>query len=92
MQLITHRPCSEASLSATGAALALGVVRRRRLIESFVIEALEYSWDEAEHEAERMSRAASDLFAERITERLGNPVIDPHGDPIPAVLCWTAPA
>jgi DtxR family Mn-dependent transcriptional regulator len=81
---ISHRPYSEASLTAAGRALALRVIRRRRLIESFLIEALAYSWDEVEREAETLSRAASDLFVERIADRLGNPVVDPHGDPIPS--------
>jgi DtxR family transcriptional regulator, Mn-dependent transcriptional regulator len=83
MQLITHRPYSAASLSESGTALALRVIRRRRLIESFLIETLDYGWDEVEHEAERMSRAASDVLVERIAEKLGHPVTDPHGDPIP---------
>lgn len=83
MRLISHRPYSEASLSEDGVSLALRVIRRRRLIESFLIDALDYGWDEVEREAERMSRAASDMFVERIAEKLGHPVADPHGDPIP---------
>jgi len=83
MRLISHRPYSEASLSEDGAALALRVIRRRRLIESFLIETLDYGWDEVESEAARMSRAASDVFVERIADKLGHPVVDPHGDPIP---------
>ena len=83
MRLISHRPYSEASLSEDGVALALRVIRRRRLIESFLVETLDYGWDEVESEAARMSRAASDVFVERIAEKLGHPVADPHGDPIP---------
>lgn len=83
LRLITHRPYSEASLSQDGLTLALRVIRRRRLIESFLIETLDYAWDEVEGEAERLSRSASDLFVERIASRLGDPVVDPHGDPIP---------
>ncbi len=81
--LITHRPYSEASLSEAGRTLALRVIRRRRLIESFLIETLDYSWDEVEQEAEAFSRTASDLFVERIADKLGHPIVDPHGDPIP---------
>jgi len=84
MRLIRHRPYSEASLSDSGMQLALRVLRRRRLIESFLIEALAYNWDEVEGEAETLSRAASDLFVERVSQRLGHPSVDPHGDPIPS--------
>lgn len=84
MELISHRPYSDASLSEAGVALALRVIRRRRLIESFLIETLDYDWDEVEAEAETLSRAASDLLIERIAETLGHPVVDPHGDPIPS--------
>ncbi|TWP36413.1 metal-dependent transcriptional regulator [Leekyejoonella antrihumi] len=83
-ELIVHRPYSQATLTDTGVRLALRVIRRRRLIESFLIETLAYGWDEVEREAELLSRAASELFVERICERLGNPVRDPHGDPIPS--------
>lgn len=83
-RLINHRPYSEATLTDAGVQLALGVIRRRRLIESFLILTLEYGWDEVEEEAEILSRAASDLFVSRISDRLGNPVRDPHGDPIPS--------
>jgi len=62
---------------------ALRVIRRRRLVELFLVESLEYGWDEVEGEAELLEHAASDLFVERIAARLGDPVVDPHGDPIP---------
>lgn len=81
--LITHRPYSEASLSDAGRRLALQVIRRRRLIESFLIETLDYSWDEVEREAEVFSQTASELFVDRIAAKLGHPIVDPHGDPIP---------
>ena len=81
--LITHQPYAEASLSESGRRLALRVIRRRRLIESFLVEALDYRWDEVEQEAARLGRAASDLFIGRIADKLGHPAADPHGDPIP---------
>ncbi|HZE51385.1 MAG TPA: metal-dependent transcriptional regulator [Jatrophihabitantaceae bacterium] len=83
MGLITHRPYSDVSLSPSGLQLALRVIRRRRLVELFLVESLEYGWDEVEGEAELLEHAASDLFVERIAARLGDPVVDPHGDPIP---------
>jgi DtxR family Mn-dependent transcriptional regulator len=81
--LISHQPYSEASLTDGGRRLALRVIRRRRLIESFLIESLGYNWDEVEQEAALLGRAASDQFAERISTKLDHPTVDPHGDPIP---------
>lgn len=83
LALISHRPYADVSLSESGLRLALRVIRARRLIESFLIDALDYRWDEVEHEAEVLSRAASDLFLDRIADKLGHPTLDPHGDPIP---------
>ena len=83
MGLITHRPYSDVSLSASGLQLAMRVIRRRRLVELFLVESLGYGWDEVEGEAEVLEHAASDLFVERIAAKLGDPVVDPHGDPIP---------
>jgi DtxR family Mn-dependent transcriptional regulator len=83
MELVTHRPYSEVRLTDSGLRLALRVIRRRRLIESFLIESLGYGWDEVEHEAEVLGRAASESFVERISARLEHPTVDPHGDPIP---------
>jgi DtxR family Mn-dependent transcriptional regulator len=80
---VSHKPYSEVVLTESGLRIALGVVRRRRLIESFLIESLGYGWDEIEHEAEVLEHAASERFVDRISEKLGHPTADPHGDPIP---------
>lgn len=85
LDLVSHAPYSAVSLTPTGVALALRVIRRRRLIEAFLVETLDYALHEVEHEAEVLSRAASDFLIERISEKLGHPVVDPHGDPIPDV-------
>ena len=63
---------------------ALRLVRRHRLIETFLLEHLGYSWGEVHEEAERLEHAVSDEFTERLSEFLGHPGQDPHGDPIPA--------
>src|SRR4051794_751494 len=83
MGLISHRPYSDVSLSAEGRRLAMHVIRRRRLIELLLVETLGYGWDEVEREAEVLEHAASELFVERIAAKLGDPAVDPHGDPIP---------
>jgi DtxR family transcriptional regulator, Mn-dependent transcriptional regulator len=72
------------SLTERGREEALRLVRRHRLIETFLLEHLGYSWGEVHEEAERLEHAVSDGFTERLAEFLGHPGRDPHGDPIPA--------
>jgi DtxR family Mn-dependent transcriptional regulator len=72
------------SLTERGHEEALRLVRRHRLIETFLLEHLGYSWREVHEEAERLEHAVSDGFTERLAEFLGHPDQDPHGDPIPA--------
>ena len=59
-------------------------MRRHRLIETFLLEHLRYSWEEVHEEAERLEHVVSEKFADRLAELLGHPDHDPHGDPIPA--------
>lgn len=82
--LVTHQPYGAVELTADGERHALAVVRRHRLIETFLVEVLGYGWDEVHDEAEVLEHAVSELFVERIAAQLGHPVRDPHGDPIPA--------
>jgi len=82
--LVEHRPYGAVKLTEQGGRLALEMVRRHRLIELFLAEILGYSWDEVHEEAEIMEHAVSERFIERVSARLGNPTVDPHGDPIPA--------
>ncbi len=72
-----------ASLTEEGRAEALRLVRRHRLIETFLLEHLGYSWQDVHEEAERMEHVVSDNFTERLAEFLGHPGRDPHGAPIP---------
>ena len=81
--LVTHQPYGAVELTADGERHALAVVRRHRLIETFLVEMLGYGWDEVHDEAEVLEHAVSDLFVERLAARLGHPTRDPHGDPIP---------
>ena len=59
------------------------MVRRHRLIEAYLVEFLGYSWDTVHVEAERLEHAVSDTLVERMAAALGNPTVDPHGDPDP---------
>ncbi len=82
--LARHRKYGPISLTPDGEQLALAMVRRHRLIETFLVTELGYGWDEVHDEAELLEHTVSDAFVERLDEKLGRPHRDPHGDPIPA--------
>jgi DtxR family Mn-dependent transcriptional regulator len=84
MGLVEYERYRGASLTRRGRGEALRLIRRHRLIETFLLEHLGYSWREVHEEAERLEHAVSDGFTERLAEFLGHPDQDPHGDPIPA--------
>jgi len=84
MKLVRHAPYQGVALTAAGEKIALEVVRHHRLIELFLIETLGYTWDEVHAEADRLEHVISEDFEDRVARRLGDPAIDPHGDPIPA--------
>ncbi len=81
--LVIHQPYSAVRLTPEGLALALSMVRRHRLLETYLVQELGYSWDEVHDEAELLEHAVSDTFIERMSAKLGHPTRDPHGDPIP---------
>lgn len=81
--LVTHARYGAIGLTDRGRTEALAMVRRHRLIETFLVERLGYTWDEVHNEAEVLEHAVSDRFVERIDAILGHPRHDPHGDPIP---------
>lgn len=82
--LVQHVPYGAIRLTDAGRARALAVVRRHRLIETWLVREMGYAWDEVHDEAEVLEHAISDRLLEAIDARLGRPVRDPHGDPIPA--------
>lgn len=82
--LVDHKPYSAITLTEDGVRLALSMVRRHRLIETYLVQELGYSWDEVHDEAELLEHAVSDTFIERMAAKLGDPIRDPHGDPIPS--------
>jgi DtxR family Mn-dependent transcriptional regulator len=81
--LATYVRYGGAELTDAGRALALRVLRRHRLIELFLSQTLNLTWDEVHEEAENMEHAVSDLLIDRIDAYLNYPASDPHGDPIP---------
>jgi DtxR family transcriptional regulator, Mn-dependent transcriptional regulator len=81
--LATYTPYEGVRLTSAGRGLALRVLRRHRLIEQFLSQTLNLTWDEVHEEAENMEHAMSDSLVDRIDAYLGHPTTDPHGDPIP---------
>jgi DtxR family Mn-dependent transcriptional regulator len=82
--LVDHEKYGGVSLTAEGRIAALAMVRRHRLMETFLVRELGYGWDEVHDEAEILEHAVSDRMLDRIDAKLGYPTRDPHGDPIPA--------
>jgi DtxR family Mn-dependent transcriptional regulator len=81
--LLAHRPREGVRLTKKGRAAAARVLRKHRLVETFLVTALKMDWSEVHEEAEALEHAVSDRLLERIDRMLGHPAVDPHGDPIP---------
>ena len=81
--LVTHRPYGPIALSPEGERRAAAIIRRHRLIETWLVREFGYAWDEVHDEAEVLEHTISDRLLEGIDERLGRPRFDPHGDAIP---------
>ena len=82
--LVDHEKYGAVTLTDAGRHAALAMVRRHRLMETFLVRELGYGWDEVHDEAEVLEHAVSDRMLDRIDAKLGFPTRDPHGDPIPA--------
>ena len=80
---LTYEKHHGVALTNAGKRAALKILRRHRLIELYLVEALNYTWDEVHKEAETLEHAMSPLLEKRIDVALGFPQFDPHGDPIP---------
>ena len=81
--LVNYHKHQGAKLTAKGRRAALEVIRHHRLLESWLVQTLGYSWDEVHNEAEKLEHVISEEFEARIAAALGNPSRDPHGDLIP---------
>jgi len=81
--LLEHVPYRGVRLTRRGTREALSVLRRHRILETYLCERLGYSWDDVHGEAERLEHAASDALIERMAAALEFPRHDPHGAPIP---------
>jgi DtxR family transcriptional regulator, Mn-dependent transcriptional regulator len=83
--LITHVPYRGVRLTEGGTRVALEVLRHHRLLESFLADTLGMPWDRVHAEAEILEHVISEELEQLIAAKLGNPTVDPHGDPIPSV-------
>jgi len=82
-KLIHNERYGKIRLSVKGKSVALQVVRKHRLWETFLFEKLSFSWDEVHAVAEQLEHIQSEKLIERLDQFLGFPLFDPHGDPIP---------
>jgi len=83
LNLVSYQRSQELSLTHAGEKIALEMIRHHRLLEVYLMEALGYTWDQVDAEAEQLEHVISEEFEERIDRMLGYPTHDPHGDPIP---------
>jgi DtxR family Mn-dependent transcriptional regulator len=82
-EFISYEKYYGVNLTAKGKAVALSVIRKHRLWETFLVEKLAFSWDEVHEVAEQLEHIQSKRLIEKLDEYLGFPKVDPHGDPIP---------
>lgn len=82
--LLEHIPYRGVQLTESGQREALRILRRHRILETYLTEELDYAWDEVHDEAEHLEHAVSDRLIEAMATALGNPERDPHGAPIPS--------
>ncbi|MFN3529851.1 MAG: metal-dependent transcriptional regulator [Bacteroidia bacterium] len=82
-ELIYYKKYQGVTLTETGRLTALSIVRRHRLWEVFLVQKLNFGWDEIHEIAEELEHVSDPKFIRRLAEYLGNPSADPHGDPIP---------
>jgi DtxR family transcriptional regulator, Mn-dependent transcriptional regulator len=84
-QWVVYEPYQGVQLTNEGKQIAIKVLRRHRILESFLVTVLKVPWEKVHPEAERMEHVLSDDLADRMEEHLGFPATDPHGAPIPSL-------
>jgi DtxR family Mn-dependent transcriptional regulator len=83
LHLVRYVRAEGIELTPAGRKVALEILRHHRLLEVYLKEALGYSWDRVDEEAEKLEHHISEEFEDRIDRMLGHPTRDPHGAPIP---------
>lgn len=82
-KVVDYKKYQGVNISDKGKKVALQIIRKHRLWEVFLVEKLKFNWDEVHDIAEELEHIRSPLLTERLDDFLGNPKMDPHGDPIP---------
>ncbi|MBA3665964.1 MAG: metal-dependent transcriptional regulator [Bacteroidetes bacterium] len=82
-KLINYQKYKGVVLTSRGEKLAIKIIRKHRLWETFLVEKLSFKWDEVHEIAEQLEHIQSDELINRLENFIGNPRFDPHGDPIP---------
>ena len=81
-KLVMYEKSKGVKPTEKGKKIALQIIRKHRLWETFMVEKLKLSWDEVHEIAEQLEHVHSDLLIERLDQLLNYPKFDPHGDPI----------
>src|ERR1700743_3475329 len=81
--LINYTPYQGVTLTPAGEKIAVNIIRKHRLWEYFLVEKLDFKWDEVHEMAEEMEHISSMELVDRLDKFMGYPKYDPHGDPIP---------
>jgi DtxR family Mn-dependent transcriptional regulator len=82
-ELINYTKYQGVTLTASGEKIAVSIIRKHRLWEYFLVEKLNFKWDEVHDVAEQLEHIASNELIDRLDDFMGHPKYDPHGDPIP---------
>ena len=82
-RIISYEPYHGVKLSSEGKKVALGIIRKHRLWEYFLVDKLQFGWDEVHEVAEELEHITSSKLIDKLDAFLGYPKFDPHGDPIP---------
>jgi DtxR family Mn-dependent transcriptional regulator len=82
-ELVEREKYKGVTLTREGETVALEIIRHHRLLETYLADQLGYDWTEVHDEADRLEHHISEEFERRVADMLGDPKVDPHGDPIP---------
>ncbi len=83
LKLVMYEKSYGTRLTPTGSKMALGIIRRHRIWETYLANELGFGWDEVHEIAEELEHIKNDKLIKKLSEKMGNPSFDPHGDPIP---------